>query len=463
MPLSSVMDLRTKHQTPTSFRGKRVLVLGHAREGASVARYLSVEGADVTATDRKIQEAPSAYRTVFGPESPDLLRGIDVVVTSPGVPENNVLLAGARELGIAITNPTQIFFDRCPCQIAGVTGSSGKSTTTSILAAILESAGRDVLLGGNIGNPMLDLLQRATPDSVAVLELSSFQLELLRSSPQLAVMTNIGPNHLDRHGNMDRYIEAKSHIISHQKSSDIAVLNADDAVVGELVSTTRGRVVWFSRSSPVDAGAYLEDDMVVAVGDGDSMAVLPATDLPLRGAHNLENALAAVAASSALGAGAGAMRAGVMGFKGLPHRLQPVGSYGGVTFIDDSIATSPERAAVALHATLGPIILIAGGRSKNLPWDPLIGAMAGKVRGVILIGEAGDEIADAITVTFGAGLRVDRASSMSDAVCRSRRLAHPGDTVLLAPACTSYDMFADFEERGDTFRMAVEEDDGSNR
>jgi UDP-N-acetylmuramoylalanine--D-glutamate ligase len=438
-------------------------VIGHAREGASAARYLSKDGAEVTATDSKLQDSQCGYRTVFGSESTDLLDGVDTVVTSPGVPDTNPLLAAARTRSIQITNPTQIFFDRCPCPITGITGSSGKSTTSALIAAILKAAGRHVLLGGNIGVPMLDLLAGLDGDSTAVLELSSFQLEILRSSPQLAVLTNISPNHLDRHRSMGRYIAAKSNIVTHQSSIDTAVLNLDDPVLREIGERATGSVCWFSRRASLSDGAFLLGDTLIQARDGVETGVLPASEVALPGAHNLENVLAAIAATAVLGVDITPMRDGVTGFRGLPHRLSLVCVIDGVSFVDDSIATSPGRAAVALHATDSPIIWLAGGRSKGLPWSPVIEAMAGKVRSCILIGEAADEIAAALTQGGGPTPEIVRAKTMTDAVVKARELARTGDTVLLAPGCTSYDMFANFEERGDAFSMAVEESDGHHR
>jgi UDP-N-acetylmuramoylalanine--D-glutamate ligase len=414
----------------------------------------------VTATDRKSQAASVPYRTVFGSESTALLNDVDIVITSPGIPDDNPLLSEARVRGLEITNPTQIFFDRCPCPIVGITGSSGKSTTTSLIAAVLSAVCHDVVLGGNIGIPMLDLLGQASPNSTAVLELSSFQLELLRSSPHLAVITNIAPNHLDRHRTMDRYVVAKSNIVAHQAATDFAVIGADDPILEDLACNAKGKVLRFSVTDRVVDGAYLSGDALVSVKGGVETEVMTESELAIPGAHNVANALAAVAASTALGVGVDDMRAGVMSFSGLPHRLQRLGVWNGIAFVDDSIATSPERARVGLAATSGRVVLIAGGRSKALPWAPLVEGMDEKVRAAVLIGEAAGEMETAIRAHPGPRVPLVRASSMVEAVRRASELALTGDTVLLAPGCTSYDMFADFEERGDTFRMAVQEAHG---
>jgi len=458
---------RRENELPM-LEGARVLVLGYAREGRSVARFAACNGADVVVVDRRPLDdlGPilnvAGVRVVAGSDDPRLLEGVDTVLVSPGIPGDQPLVKLAARRGIRISNPTQLFFDRCPCPIVGVTGSSGKSTTSSLIAAILAEAGRDVRLGGNIGNPMLDLLGELQPNSLVVLELSSFQLELLHASPHIAVITNITPNHLDRHGDMEHYVDAKLNILRHQSDEDFAVLNNDDVTVRSFVPVSPGALRWFSTCGLVEAGAVERDGKLVVIGRGSEVEVIDRSDVPLSGSHNLENVLAAIAATDILGIEPAHMGQAIRRFRGLPHRLQPAGTVQGVHFVDDSIATSPERAAVAVNATEGPVVVIAGGRSKHLPWTPFIAAVNRKARGIVLIGEATAEI-EAVLQESAPHIPTTRAEDLKAAVAASLELAQPGDIVLLAPGCTSYDMFTDFEERGDSFRHFVEDLHGSGR
>ncbi len=438
----------------------RVLVLGYAREGASVARYLQRLGAEVTAADARFaasgREPTEGTRpVVLSPERVELVRNADVLVVSPGIPDSNPLLTQAFNQGVPVTNATQLFFDRCPCPIVGITGTSGKSTTTSLITAMLQADGRDARAGGNIGLPMIDLLDELTPNSVAVLELSSFQLQRLHASPHVAVVTNLAPNHLDRHGTLQAYQAAKANILRRQGAGDIAVLGWESEHVRAMASETAARIVWFGEDAPTPS-ATAEAGWIL-FSDEDVERIMPVEDLRLRGRHNVQNVLAAVAAARALHTSTSAIQSATSGFQGLPHRLQAVGEICGVIFIDDSIATSPDRAAVALDAVSSPIVLIAGGRSKGLPWTPLSMNLRTKAKAVVLIGEAADEIQRWLLEDKALGeLHVQRADSMPAAVRSAFGLAEPGDTVLLAPACTSYDMYSNFEERGDAFRAAVE-------
>jgi len=412
-------------------------------------------------TDRTIRdEHVGTDGVTFAPEFGGLLDRADAVLVSPGIPDSNELLVVARHRQLPVTNATQIFFRRCPCPVVGVTGSSGKSTTASLIAAILRAAGRSVALGGNIGNPMLDLLPGLTPDSIAVVELSSFQLQLVDASPHAAVITNLSPNHLDRHGSMKAYVTAKSNILAHQDPSDVAVLNAADPLVRELAGDTAGRVLWFAKEGFGGSGAFLKSDTITLQSEESSEPVIERSEIPVPGSHNVQNILAAAAVTSALGARPAAMREAITQFRGLPHRLQFIARRNGVTYVDDSIATSPERTAVGIAAIETPVILIAGGRSKHLPWAPVLRAGRNKLRLVVLVGEASDELEDALD-TSPERPATHRAQSLSEAVRLADRNASSGDTVLLSPGCTSFDMFQDFEERGQAFISAVEALDGT--
>ena len=435
--------------------GNRVLIVGNAREGQSAAEFLASREIDVTVSDRDVTERSVNGRITLAPESDTSLDGIDGVITSPGIPSENRLLAGAAQRDLLVTNATELFLELCPCPVVGITGSSGKSTTSAMVASILRASGRHVALGGNIGLPMLDLLEELTSSSVAVTEMSSFQLELVGRSPHVSVVTNLTPNHLDRHRSMDAYAHAKRNIFAFQSDDDIAVVNADDPDAARLADGCRGRRVSFGWSNGPNRVATVSKDVVTLFRAGEE-EIVPVSEIPLPGRHNVANTLAAVAVTAQLDVPAAAMGEGIRSFSGLPHRLQFVGRVDGVKFIDDSIATSPERAAVGLSAVSPGIVWIAGGRSKHLPWAPVIAAGSGKVRAVILVGEAKSEIADAISGQW-PGVFHYRARNLADAVARARKVARPGDTVLLSPGGTSFDEFRDFEDRGNAFQSAVRE------
>jgi UDP-N-acetylmuramoylalanine--D-glutamate ligase len=441
--------------------GQRALVVGLAREGTDLVRYLVGAGAQVTATDRRgaaelgerlaaLAELPVRY--ALGGHPLSLLRDCDCVYLSPGVPPDLPLVREARRRGIPLSSATALFFDRCPAPIVGITGSSGKTTTTALTGEVFRAAGRTVFVGGNIGVPLLGRLTEITPDAWVVLELSSFQLELLTRSPHIAAITNITPNHLDRHPSMAAYTAAKFQIVAHQQPGDWAVLNADDPVVAAAPGA--GRRLWFSLDGPVE-GAYLADDWLVVRAADTETRVAPRAEARLRGRHNLANALCACAIAQAAGIAPAAVRAALASFTGVPHRLELVAEIDGVRYVNDSIATSPERSIAALESFDEPIVLLAGGRDKHLPWDRWAAVVGRRVRHLVLLGEAQDLIAAAARAHGAAHVPQHRVATLDEAVALARDLARPGDVVLLAPGCTSYDQFRDFEERGARFRAVV--------
>jgi UDP-N-acetylmuramoylalanine--D-glutamate ligase len=436
------------------------MVIGLAREGLDLTRFLTSHGASVLVTDQKpaeqLHEAMAqldatsvTYR--LGGHSVADLDGIDVVYASPGVPPEHELLQAARTRGVQLSSLIELFFALCPAPILGVTGSAGKSTTTSLIGDIFAAAGREVFVGGNIGRPLLGKLDQISSSSWVVMELSSFQLEPLRVSPHIGLVTNVTPNHLDRHPSMEAYWAAKGQILAHQQPTDWAVLNADDAWT--LRYRPRGRVLRFSLEGAVE-GAYLaENKRLMLLGE----PLLDVSDVPLRGRHNLANVLAAMAATHAAAIDRQAMQAAVRAFKGVPHRLQTVAEREGVQFVDDSIATAPERSIAALRAYDEPLVLVAGGRDKHLPMQEWANLIARRVKHVVLLGEMSDLIAQALQASDPSYTAISRATSMDEAVAYAAGVARSGDVVLLSPGGTSYDMYNDFEERGHDFGRAVHE------
>ncbi|MGI9145508.1 MAG: UDP-N-acetylmuramoyl-L-alanine--D-glutamate ligase [Chloroflexota bacterium] len=454
--------------------GKRAMVIGLAREGVDLTRFLTAHGASVVVTDQKpAQQLQEAMGQIADAATADLsqgngdsrtgvvtyrlgghsvhdLDGVDVVYASPGVPPEHELVQAARKRGIQLTSLIELFFALCPALILGVTGSAGKSTTTSLIGDIFAAAGREVFVGGNIGRPLLGKLDQISASSWVVMELSSFQLEPLQVSPHVALVTNVTPNHLDRHSSMRAYWAAKGQILAHQAATDWAVLNADDEWT--LRYRPSARVLHFSLEGAVE-GAYLAGPQLMLLGE----PLLEVSEVPLRGRHNLANVLAAMAASHAASIERQPMRAAVQAFKGVPHRLQKVAEREGVQFVDDSIATAPERSIAALRAYDEPIVLVAGGRDKHLPMQQWADLIARRVKHVVLLGEMSDLIARAIHVSDPGYAAISRAASMTEAVSQAARVARSGDVVLLSPGGTSYDMYADFEERGRDFARAIGE------
>ncbi|GAB4434336.1 MAG: UDP-N-acetylmuramoyl-L-alanine--D-glutamate ligase [Anaerolineae bacterium] len=461
----------------TQVNGRHVIVIGLARQGAAAARWLAENGARVTVTDARGADAlrdgiaalaglPVTY--ALGAHPPALLDDADLLCLSGGVPLDMPLVAEARARGLPLTNDAQLFLERCPARVVGVTGSAGKTTTTTLVGAMCAQAGLRTWVGGNIGHVLIGELARIAPDDLVVMELSSFQLELMTASPQVAAVLNITPNHLDRHGTMAAYTAAKAHILRHQGAGDIAVLGRDDPGARALAGDARGHVWWFSAEAPATPGAYLEADgrLVLARPDGPPEAVCARGDIRLRGRHNLYNVLAACAIAGAAGVPAEAMREAIAAFEGVAHRLEPVATVRGVLWVNDSIATAPERVMAALRSFDAPIVLLAGGRDKKLPWEDFAALAVRKVRHLIAFGEAGAMIAGHVRRAWeadrgpkppvGDGLEaVDVVPDLEAAVRRAAEAARPGEVVLLSPGGTSFDAYADFVARGAHFRELV--------
>ena len=461
-----------------SLAGKKVVIFGFGRGGRALARWLPSVGAEVAVTDSRSAKELDLRRRDFpgvrfhlGGHREDVLIGARCICVSGGVPLDNPVLQLAQDRGLPLTNDVQLFLERCPAPVIGITGSAGKTTTTSLVASIVERAGYTVWLGGNIGNPLIEDLPKITANDIVVLELSSFQLELMTVSPQVAAVLNITPNHLDRHGSFERYASAKANILRYQRKNDVAVLGWDDAGSRALERIVEGELLAFSRYELAPDGAFMLGERLLVAGsasyDASPHVVCEREEIPLRGDHNALNVLAACAISGSLGLAIDrpgimpeAMREAIRAFTAVKHRLETVRALNGVTWVNDSIATAPERTLAALASYDEPLVLILGGADKDLPWEEAIQFALRKARHIIVFGEDGDKQVATKVMTllsktrFGDG-QVSRATTLADAVARAAELAQAGDVVLLSPGGTSYDAYADFAERGEHFRQLV--------
>jgi len=450
-------------------RDSRVVVLGLARQGVALARFLVHAGAEVTISDVRDSEAladrlaelqglPIKY--VLGEHPMSLLDKADLLCLSGGVPTDIPIVVEARRRDLPLSNDAQLFLERCPAPVIGITGSAGKTTTTVLAGEMCRAAGQRTWVGGNIGNPLIADLDKVGPEDWVVMELSSFQLELMTVSPHVAAVLNITPNHLDRHRTMDAYIAAKRNIVVHQKAEDLALLGYDDANARALALETAARLLWFSSGAEVEEGAFRTNGELTLRLKGEDQVICHASDVRLRGRHNLLNVLAACALAGVAGVPVQVMRQVVTTFAGVEHRLELVRELEGVSWYDDSIATAPERSLAALRSFEEPIVLLAGGRDKDLPWDEFAEETKRRVRRLITFGEAGPMIARIVEKGLANGKEcnlegVTEVETLEEAVGAAARLARPGDVVLLSPGGTSFDAFRDFAERGDRFKELV--------
>ncbi|MEX1253839.1 MAG: UDP-N-acetylmuramoyl-L-alanine--D-glutamate ligase [Dehalococcoidia bacterium] len=441
--------------------GKRVTVLGLGIEGVDLVRYLASQGASVTVSDskppealaRRIQELDGLpVQFSLGENRVDEAAASEMLFVSQGVPLTLPAVEAAREKGVPISSMTRLFLERCEGTVIGITGSSGKTTTTSLVAAMFAAAGRRHVVGGNIGVGLLGLLDEITPETWVVLELSHTQLELAERGPHIACVLNVTPNHLDRY-TWDEYTALKLRILREQSKNDIAVLNLDDEVTSSFVTEARGQVVWFSARRPPngDGAAFLRDGDILWRQGHVETKLLTVREIPLRGAHNVSNVLAAVAVACAAGLPSEAVARAVREFKAVPHRLELVAASNGVSYYNDSIATTPERTLAGLRSFKEPVVLLLGGREKHLPLEELARETHARCRAAVCFGEAGPLLEEALR-SAGGEAQVERVDTLGQAVEAARRLAKPGDVVLLSPACTSYDAYDNFEARGEDFR-----------
>ncbi|MEX2237517.1 MAG: UDP-N-acetylmuramoyl-L-alanine--D-glutamate ligase [Dehalococcoidia bacterium] len=451
-----------KRDKTNELAGQKATVFGLGMEGVDLVRYLTARGAEVTVRDTRDadrltsslnQLAGVRVHLALGTDAAAPVEDVDAIYLSQSVPLTLPAIATARAEGIPVRSMMQLFLAECRGTVVAVTGSSGKSTTTALLGEMFRESGRKMFVGGNIGVPLLSNLDQIEEDTWVVLEISHTQLLLTDRSPHIAAVTNVTPNHLDQFS-WEQYVDLKRNMVRHQALDDIAVLNADNEVAASFAADTAGRKLYTSLDSRSDEAVYLEGDAVLARWDGSDRQLFGLGDIHLPGRHNIENCLTAAGAAVTAGSDAEAIRKAVQGFHGIAHRLELVRRVNGVGYYNDSIATAPERTIAGMRSFPDhPLILLLGGRHKNLPWEPLVAEVLTRCRAVVCFGEAGREIAEAIT---GAGFdAIETFDGLGDAVEAAARLAQSGDIVLLSPACTSFDAYANFEERGEHFRRLV--------
>jgi UDP-N-acetylmuramoylalanine--D-glutamate ligase len=448
---------------------ERVLVIGLGRSGRASCAVLRARGASVFAVDDEAPEAlgdavaeiSAAGAQFIAPERLDEVLGdMTVAVLSPGIPLNGALVRRVQAARVPVFSEIEVAYRICPAPIVAVTGTKGKTTTTALIGDMFRRAGKTTWVGGNIGNALIAQTAQASAEDWVIAEVSSFQLEAIRSfKPRIAAILNVAPDHLDRYHSMDEYAEAKFRIFANQGPGDTFVGNFDDPVVGALAAGEAGssripaRARWFARAPHLQTSLYVRAGRITyapPTGDPRPVDILGVEDIPLVGLHNVDNVMAAILVGLAAGLDREALRAAVRSFVPLPHRLERIAEIEGVTYVDDSKATNPSSVAAALSSFDRPVVLIAGGKSKRTDFRELGAAAVAHARVVVLIGEAADELAAALP-----NVAVERATSMEDAVAIARRLAGPGDAVLLSPGCASFDMFDSAEARGDAFRGAV--------
>jgi UDP-N-acetylmuramoylalanine--D-glutamate ligase len=439
---------------------KRVLVVGLGKSGVASALFLKAHGAKVTVSDTKSgdelrNEIPvlldHGITVETGGHGDRTFRGQDLIVVSPGVPVDAPPLVQARALGESVIGEIELAAQFLPGPIVAITGSNGKTTTTTLTGEIMTAAGFSALVGGNIGTPAISLAERAKPETAIVLEVSSFQLETIQTfRPKVAVVLNVTPDHLDRHRTFEVYVDAKARIFENQQGSDIAVLNADDLTCVAMGARTRAQVFWFSRQKEVEHGACVREGNIVFRDNSGQREIMQVSEIPLKGGHNLENVLAAVCAGAIMGCAPEKIRKAVCDFKAVEHRLEFVTTIRGVDYYNDSKATNVDATIKALESFPANIHLILGGKDKGSDYAVLNDLLRQRVKRVYTIGAAAVKIESQIK-----GPDVVHAETLENAIRKANAVAQSGDVVLLAPACASFDQFKSYEHRGKMFKEIV--------
>jgi UDP-N-acetylmuramoylalanine--D-glutamate ligase len=446
-------------------KGKKVLVVGLGKSGLAAALFLRRRGANVTVSDVRSAEAlakdipallEEGIMVEAGGHGLLTFRRQDLIVVSPGVPLNTPELAQVKSFGLPVIGELELAARFLKGRMLAITGSNGKTTTTALVGAILESAGIPTLVGGNIGVPVVALIDHSTDETWSVLEVSSFQLESTdQFHPSIAVILNITPDHLDRHGSFENYARAKERIFAAQNEKDCVVLNADNARAAQAATHSPAKVYWFSVEHPVEQGAWVENGNVVyrPVKDAATETIMPLSGIPLKGAHNVENVLAAVCAARLAGAGADAIAKSVGAFQAVEHRLEFVAEINGVEYYNDSKATNVDATAKAVAAFSSGVHLILGGKDKDSDYTQLAQLLQARVRAVYTIGTAAAKIESELRGVVS----IHSCETLDNAVSAAANAARPGEVVLLAPACSSFDQFENYEHRGRVFKELVNE------
>ncbi len=441
-------------------RGKRIIVIGMGVSNMPLIEKMLDFGLEVSACDRReraafggtIEDLECRGLTAYlGADYLEHVKGADVIFRTPGMRPDLPQLVDAVEDGALLTSEMEVFFNLCPCRIIGVTGSDGKTTTTTIIAGLLKAAGYRVFVGGNIGHPLLCEVDDINPDDVVVLELSSFQLMTMRQSPSIAVVTNLAPNHLDVHKDMAEYVDAKRNLFIHQDCGDKVILNADNGITAGFAGQARGETVKFSRREMADI--YLKGDKIISHG----REILDRDDILIPGVHNLENYMAAIAAVDGFVPDE-IVREFARTFGGVPHRIELVRELDGVRYYNDSIASSPSRTIAGLRSFSQKVILIAGGYDKHIPYDDLGPEIIRSVKHLFLTGDTAEKIRDSVLAAgedVSKTLGITHCDDLASAVDQARSLAGSGDVVILSPASASFDRYKNFEERGNHFKALV--------
>ncbi len=440
--------------------GKRVLVVGLGKSGVASALFLKAHGARVTVSDTKTGDELHSEIPVLldhgitvetGGHGERTFRGQDLIVVSPGIPLDAPALVQARALGGSVIGEIELAAQFLRGPIVAITGSNGKTTTTTLTGEIMTAGGFPALVGGNIGTPAIALAERATPESVIVLEVSRFQLETIHSfRPKVAVILNVTPDHLDRHRTFEAYVDAKARILENQQSTDLAVLNADDPTCVAMAARTKAQVFWFSRRKEVQQGAWVLDGNILFRDGAEQREIMLVSEIPLKGAHNLENVLAAVCAGALMACAPEKIRQAVREFKAVEHRLEYVATIRGVDYYNDSKATNVDATIKALESFPANIHLIVGGKDKGSDYTLLNDLLRQRGKRVYTIGAAAAKIESQIK-----GVEVVHADTLESALRKANAVAEPGDVVLLAPACASFDQFKNYEQRGQVFKEIV--------
>ena len=453
------------------WKNKNILIIGAARQGLALAGYLASQDARVTINDKKTAEQlqaalasmhDSTVEWKLGEHSYDLLDGKDLVCISGGVPLSLPILAEAKKRGLSVTNDSLIFLNESPCPVIGITGSAGKTTTTTLvgrIAAVAQKAPARAWVGGNIGNPLIAQVSGMKQDDISIMELSSFQLELMDKSPQISAILNITPNHLDRHGTLEAYAAIKTNILNFQRPQDTAVLGYEDKGSWALSNKVKGKLISFSFKRPPEnqKGTFYENGTLYFSDGQKDIKIMSEELIELRGKHNLLNVLAACAIAFAAGFPISAMQEGVKGFGGVPHRLEFVRDLQGSKWYNDSKSTTPEGSIAGINSFSEPLVIMLGGKDKKLPWDNLAALLRKRVDHLIVFGEAADKILTTLGPWEGSPClqTVSHCQTLRDAVNEAARVVQAGDVVLLTPGGTSFDEFNNFEERGEFFKKWV--------